>query len=60
VSAVARDILARLAAVGAKVEQQGGRLLVRAGPRPVPPPLIEEARAIKPELLNLEAIRESA
>jgi hypothetical protein len=48
-----RDILARLAAVGARVERQGDRLLLRAGPRPVPPPLIEKARTAKLELLSL-------
>jgi hypothetical protein len=54
-SAVARDILARLAAVGARVEWQGDRLLLRVGPRPVPLPLIAEARGVKPELLRLLA-----
>ena len=49
----ARDVLTRLAAVGARIERQGGRLLLRVGPRPVPPPLIEDARSVKPELLNL-------
>jgi hypothetical protein len=44
------DILRRLEAVGARVEYRGGRVVVRAGRRPVPGALIKSARAAKAEL----------
>jgi hypothetical protein len=46
----AQAILARLNAVGARVECRGDRLVIRAGRRPVPMALIAEAREAKAEL----------
>jgi hypothetical protein len=46
----APTILARLAAIGARIERRGERLVVCAGRRPVPMTLIAEARAAKAEL----------
>jgi len=43
-------ILARLSAIGARIECRGDRLVVRTGRRPVPMVLIQEARAAKGEL----------
>ena len=53
-------ILARLTAIGARIERRGDRLVVRAGRRPVPVALIEEARAAKAELSKaLSAIEDA-
>jgi hypothetical protein len=53
-------ILARLTAMGARIECRGDRLVVRAGRRPVPVALIEEARAAKAELSKaLSAIEDA-
>jgi hypothetical protein len=51
----ATDVLTRLAVLGARVERRGDRLILCAGPRPVPKPLVDAARAAKPELLALLA-----
>jgi hypothetical protein len=45
-------ILQKLRALGARVESDGDRLILRAGKRPVPEPLVEEVRAAKAELLT--------
>ncbi len=53
-------ILARLTAMGARIECRGDRLVVRAGRRPVPVALIEEARTAKAELSKaLSAIEDA-
>jgi hypothetical protein len=53
-------ILARLTAMGARIECRGDRLVVRAGRRPVPVSLIEEARTAKAELSKaLSAIEDA-
>jgi hypothetical protein len=49
----ASAILARLAAIGARVERRGDRVVICAGRRPVPTALIEEARAAKAELSKM-------
>ena len=46
-------ILARLSALGARIERRGDKLILRAGGRSVPQPLVELARAAKAELLRL-------
>jgi hypothetical protein len=46
-------MLARLAAVGAHLERRDNRLVLRAGPRPVPRSLFEATRRAKPALLRL-------
>jgi hypothetical protein len=46
-------ILSRLTALGARIERRGDRLIVRAGPRPVPRSLFEAARLVKPALMQL-------
>ncbi len=51
----ARQILNRLTALGARVERSGDRVVLYAGQRPVPGGLVEQARAIKPDLLRLLA-----
>jgi hypothetical protein len=43
--------LDRLAEVGAKVEAAGNRLIVRAGPRPVPGELVQRLREAKADVL---------
>lgn len=48
---VANDLLDRLAEVGAKVEAAGTRLIVRAGPKPVPGELVQRLRDAKAEVL---------
>jgi hypothetical protein len=48
-----RDILCQLRGMGARLEHQNGRLVLRAGKRSVPEPLVEQVRAIKGELLML-------
>jgi hypothetical protein len=47
----AADLLHRLAEVGAKVEASGNRLIVRAGPKPVPGELVQRLREAKAEVL---------
>jgi hypothetical protein len=47
----AREILHKLHTLGARVERNGDRLILRAGTKPVPGQLIREARAVKTELL---------
>jgi hypothetical protein len=42
-----------LEAIGATIEPAGDRLLVRAGPKPVPASVIRRVREAKPELLAL-------
>jgi hypothetical protein len=54
------DILRRLEAVGARVEYRRGRVVVRAGRRPVPGALIESARAAKAELSKVLKANEGA
>jgi hypothetical protein len=49
-SAVA-DLLDCLAEVGAKIEAAGNRLIVRAGPKPVPGELVQRLREAKAEVL---------
>ncbi len=49
----AREVLCCLEAIGATVETAGDRLLVRAGPKPVPASVIRRVREAKPELLAL-------
>jgi hypothetical protein len=46
-------ILARLSALGACIERRGDKLILCAGARPVPRPLVELARAAKADLLRL-------
>ena len=46
-------ILAWLSAVGATIECRDGTLVVRAGRRPVPMSLIQQARAVKCELSKM-------
>jgi hypothetical protein len=53
-------ILARLGAVGAKIECRDGNLVVRAGRRPVPMSLIQQARAVKGELSKMFNAGEAA
>ena len=48
-------ILSRLSALGARIERRGERLVLHAGPQPVPRVLVEMARTVKPELLRLLA-----
>jgi hypothetical protein len=52
----ASAILARLTAIGARVERRGDRVVVCAGRRPVPTALIEEARAAKAELSKMLSV----
>jgi hypothetical protein len=53
-------ILARLTAMGARIDCRGDRLVVRAGRRPLPVGLIAEARAAKAELSKaLSAIEDA-
>ncbi len=49
----AREVLCHLEAIGATIESAGDRLLVRAGPKPVPARVIRRVREAKPELLAL-------
>jgi hypothetical protein len=53
----APGILQKLRALGARIESNGDRLVLRAGKRPVPQSMVEEARTAKAELL---AFREGA
>jgi hypothetical protein len=48
---IAADLLDRLAEVGAKVEAAGNRLIVRAGPKPVPGELVQRLREAKADVL---------
>lgn len=57
-SAQARDILHRLADLGAKVERQGDKLLLEAGAAPVPSDMLAMIREHKAEVLD--AITEDA
>jgi hypothetical protein len=47
------DVLLELKAIGATIEPAGDRLLLRAGPRPVPASVVRRVREAKPELLAL-------
>jgi hypothetical protein len=47
----AADLLDRLGEVGAKVEAAGNRLIVRAGPKPVPGELVQRLREAKADVL---------
>ena len=49
----AREIIREMQAIGARLERVGDRLSLRAGSRPVPQLLIEQARDAKRELLAL-------
>lgn len=49
----AEEVLDRLVAVGAKVEAADGRLVVRAGARPVPGELVRRLREAKAEVLAI-------
>lgn len=53
-------ILARLTAIGARIECRGERLVVCAGRRPVPMALIADARAAKAELSKALSAAEGA
>jgi hypothetical protein len=53
-------ILARLSALGARIERRGDKLILCAGGRPVPQPLVEQARAAKAELLRLFDVSDPA
>jgi hypothetical protein len=48
---VAGDLLDRLAEIGARVEAAGNRLLLRAGPTPIPSELVQSLREAKAEVL---------
>ena len=47
----AEELFDRLVEVGAKLEAANGRLVVRAGPRPVPGELVQRLREAKAEIL---------
>jgi hypothetical protein len=47
------SVLHDLEAIGATIEPAGDRLLLRAGPKPVPATIIRRVRKAKPELLAL-------
>lgn len=49
----AHNILRKLRALGTHIEYADGRLVLRAGDRPIPKLLLEEARAAKLKLLDL-------
>jgi hypothetical protein len=49
----AQEVCRHLAAIGATIEQAGDRLLLRAGPKPIPAAIIRRVREAKPELLIL-------
>jgi hypothetical protein len=49
----AQEVCRHLAAIGARIEQAGDRLLLRAGPKPIPAAIIRRVREAKPELLVL-------
>jgi len=49
----AQDVLRQLRALGAHIDCQDGRLELRAGRRSVPERLVEQARAVKSELILL-------
>jgi hypothetical protein len=49
----AREVLCQLEAIGAVIEPAGDRLLLRAGPTPVPASVIRRVRQTKSELLAL-------
>jgi hypothetical protein len=51
----AADVLKRLRALGARIESDGDRLILRAGKRPIPEPLVEEVRTAREGLLGLLA-----
>lgn len=46
-----RDVLRHLEAIGATIEPDGDRLVLRAGAKPVPASVIRQVREAKPELL---------
>jgi hypothetical protein len=47
----ARNIIRELRALGARPERNGDRLILRAGSRPIPQPLAQQARDAKRELV---------
>lgn len=47
----AEELLVRLADIGAKIEAADGRLIVRAGARPVPGELVQRLREAKAQVL---------
>jgi hypothetical protein len=49
----AQEVCRHLAAIGATIEQAGDRLLLRAGPKPVPADIIRRVREAKADLLIL-------
>jgi hypothetical protein len=49
----AQEVCRHLAAIGATIEQAGDRLLLRAGPKPIPAAIVRRVREAKPELLAL-------
>jgi hypothetical protein len=49
----AQEVCRHLASIGATIEQAGDRLLLRAGPKPIPAAIIRRVRQAKPELLIL-------
>jgi hypothetical protein len=49
----AGDVLHELEAIGATIEPAGDRLVLRAGPKPVPVSVIRRVRGAKAELLAL-------
>jgi hypothetical protein len=49
----ARTIIRELQAIGARLERDGERLILRAGSHPIPRPLVHRARDAKDELLAL-------
>jgi hypothetical protein len=49
----AGDVLHELRAIGATIEPAGDRLVLRAGPKPVPVSVIRRVRGAKAELLAL-------
>jgi len=50
---VARNIIRELRALGARLERDGDRLILRAGSRPIPQPLVQQARDAKRDILAL-------
>jgi hypothetical protein len=56
----ASALLAQLSSLGARVEQRDGRLVIRAGSRAVPKPLVDDARALKRDILRLLAGRDAS
>jgi hypothetical protein len=49
----ALDVLAVLSSIGAKLEPEGDRLILRAGPEAIPAPLVRRVREAKAEILAM-------